>query len=136
MFQQIFNIKAYNWKVYSYYDVDNYDLDFVITKLQEIGCNYKHAKEAYEILSNNKKDTGLTYTNKKLKTSIIIFTKSSTCEDFVNTFVHEITHLKSHIATTYNISETSEEVCYLAGDIAQEMFTVCSKLFCNNCKDL
>lgn len=42
-------------------------------------------------------------------------------EQFLNTVVHEIKHLQSHICRYYNVDEDSEEAAYLTGYIAQKM---------------
>lgn len=49
-------------------------------------------------------------------------------EQFINTIVHEIKHLQSHICEYYNVSEKGEQAAYLIGYIAMKMFKVFNKL--------
>lgn len=134
MIEDCFTIKDYNWRVYSYYDVTNYETDVILAKLQELGCNYSNAIKAYEAL-NNPVDIGITYSNRITHTSLVVISKTSNACQFLNTLVHEVTHVKSHIATTYNLNEKDEEVCYLVGTIVELMYPKCRKLLCDDCRE-
>ena len=134
MITQEFIVDRRYWKVYVYYDVTPKDAIEIITKLQEIKLPKSYITSAYTTLVSNKLNQGLTQTNNRLKTSVIVFTKTSNASQFVNSFVHEIGHLSNHIAITYNLNLNGEEVQYIAGDIAQEMFKCCHTLMCDYCR--
>lgn len=134
MITQEFILDRRYWKVYVYYDVTSKDTTKIVTKLYEIGFPRNYITSAYTTLISNKLNQGLTQTNNRLKTSIIVFTKTSNASQFVNSFVHEIGHLSNHIARTYNLDLNGEEVQYIAGDIAQEMFKRCHTLMCDCCR--
>ena len=87
------------------------------------------------MLKESKLNHGITFSNTQLRTSIIVIGKTSNASQFVNSFVHEISHLTNHIARTYHLDLNSEEVCYISGDIAQEMFKHCHSLMCDCCRD-
>lgn len=135
MITQEFIVDRRYWKVYVYYDVTSKDITRIVTKLHKIGFTRSYITSAYTILNSNKLNQGLTQTNSRNKTSIIIFTKTSNASQFVNSFVHEIGHLSNHIARTYNLNLNGEEVQYIAGDIAQEMFKQCHTLMCDCCRE-
>lgn len=135
MITQEFIIDRRYWKVYVYYDVTPKDAIEIITKLQEIKLPKSYITSAYTTLVSNKLNQGLTETNSKLKESIVVFTKTTNASQFVNSFVHEIGHLSNHIAVTYNLDLNGEEVQYIAGDIAQQMFKRCHTLMCNYCRE-
>lgn len=135
MITQEFIVDRRYWKVYVYYNVTPKDTIRIITKLHEIGFPKSYITSAYTTLNSNKLNQGLIQTNNRRKTSIIVFTKTSNASQFVNSFVHEIGHLSNHIAITYNLDLNGEEVQYIAGDIAQQMFKRCHTLMCDYCKE-
>ena len=135
MITQEFIVDKVYWKVYVYYDVTSKDTIKIITKLQELKLPKSYITSAYTTLISNKLNQGLTETNSKLKTSVIVFTKTTNASQFVNSFVHEIGHLSNHIARTYNLDLNGEEVQYIAGDIAQQMFKRCHTLMCDCCRE-
>lgn len=135
MITQEFIIDRRYWKVYAYYDVTSKDAIEIVTKLHEIGLPRSYIASAYAMLDSNKLNQGFTQTNNRYKTSVIVFTKTSNASQFVNSFVHEIGHLSNHIAVTYNLDLNGEEVQYIAGDIAQQMFKRCHTLMCDYCRE-
>ena len=135
MIKQEFIVDKVYWKVYVYYDVTSKDAIEIVTKLQEIKLPKSYITSAYTTLVSNKLNQGLTETNSKLKTSIVVFTKTTNASQFVNSFVHEIGHLSNHIARTYNLNLNGEEIQYIAGDIAQQMFKRCHTLMCDCCRE-
>ena len=135
MITQEFIVDKVYWKVYVYYDVTSKDTIKIITKLQELKLPKSYITSAYTTLISNKLNQGLTETNSKLKESIVVFTKTTNASQFVNSFVHEIGHLSNHIARTYNLDLNGEEVQYIAGDIAQQMFKRCHTLMCDCCRE-
>ena len=135
MITQEFIVDKVYWKVYVYYDVTHKDAIEIVTKLQEIKLPKSYITSAYTMLVSNKLNQGLTETNSKLKKSIVVFTKTTNASQFVNSFVHEIGHLSNHIARTYNLNLNGEEVQYIAGDIAQQMFKRCHTLMCDYCRE-
>lgn len=123
-----FNINKYDWKVYLYLSVDECDAEFIFSKLSELNCDYSKAKTAYKVLSNDYINKGFTYTNYNAHISLIIVCKAENKGQYINTIVHEINHLKSHIATAYNLDEKEEEVSYLIGDIAEVIYNEYHKI--------
>ena len=135
MITQEFIVDKVYWKVYVYYDVTSKDTIKIIIKLQELKLPKSYITSAYTTLISNILNQGLTETNSKLKESIVVFTKTTNASQFVNSFVHEIGHLSNHIAITYNLDLNGEEVQYIAGDIAQQMFKRCHTLMCDCCRE-
>lgn len=135
MIKQRFIVDKYYWKVYVYYNVTKNDVEVVLNKLKELKLPTSYIKSAYTILNSNKQNQGITQTNVNLRTTVIVISKTSSSSEFVNSFVHEIVHLTNHIALYYNLDLTKEDVCYLAGDIAQEMYKICHTLMCDYCRE-
>lgn len=135
MITQEFIVDRRYWKVYVYYDVTPKDAIKVVTKLKEIRLPKSYITSAYTTLISDKFNQGITETNSKLKKSVIVFTKTTNASQFINSFVHEIGHLSNHIARTYNLNLNGEEIQYIAGDIAQQMFKRCHTLMCDYCRE-
>ena len=76
----------------------------------------------------------ISLTNSKLKTSIVIIGKTSSADEFQNTFDHEKGHLVMHISQLLGIDVYSEDYQYLAGEIGREMFKEAKKFMCDCCR--
>lgn len=128
MIGNYFSLPKYNWNIKVFYDVKKHDIDFCIKELNHLTTKSKHHDKCYNTLYTNKKDKGYIYTSyNKLETIIFIGVPSSTGE-LIDTIGHEANHLKSHIATYYDIDEKGEEAAYLAGEIVQQMTEAFIKL--------
>lgn len=128
MIYQNFNIARYAWNVQVCYDVGEEDLNTVMNLLCHFYFNDKFNKACYESIARRELNTGFTCSNRLTHQTLICINKSSSKEEFINTVCHEIRHLESHIATVFNLDEKGEEVCYLIGEISEEMFQVFKRL--------
>lgn len=135
MIRQKFIVNRRYWKVYVYYDVSEENIEEIVTKLKNIHLPSSYVRGAYTMLNNNKLNQGVTCSNVKEKVSVVFITKTTSASQFVNSFVHEIAHLTNHIARTYNLNLDDEEICYISGDIAQEMYKRCHTLMCDCCRE-
>ena len=131
MIVQKFYIDKYDWQVVVLYEVGYRNKDYVIDMLRQI-CNKENIiNQAKANLNLDEYNTGFTYSDLDEQCSLMVIGKASSNRETVNTIVHEANHLKSHIATKYNIDEKGEEVCYLIGGIVRTMFKVFSKIICS-----
>lgn len=124
MKRQTIYIPDYDWTVYVYYDTTPYNMQELLGKLHSLGCSEKGISRTYEQLFDGSYNNGLTYTNKALKRSILALGRASSFPQFLNSFVHEVHHLATHIAVIESLPLDGEEVCYLSGWIAQQMYPV------------
>lgn len=131
MIGQSFYIDKYDWQVMVLYEVSYNNKDYVISLLETICSDNNLIDKAIANLNLRKYNTGFTYSDLDKHCSIIVIGKTTSNLEIVNTIVHEANHLKSHIATAYDIDEKGEEVCYLIGGIVRTMFRVFSKIICS-----
>lgn len=124
MKRQTIYIPEYQWKVYVYYDTTPYDTDELIHKLYSLGCSEYSILRTRKQLLGGEYNNGFTYTNRVLKRSVVSLGRSSDFPQFLNSFVHELHHLSTHIAQANGIRLDGEEICYLSGSIAQEMYPI------------
>ena len=117
----------YNWRVTILYECTCDDIDFIIETLKEINCPNKYIKEALNNLESCSLDIGLTYSNTKLKSSIIVINKTSSFSQLINTVAHEYYHLICHLQKTLEIDD-EEELAYLNGDLNMRSYKFIEKL--------
>ena len=103
MIQQIFSVEDY-WEVVVFYDVD-YDLFYIIADLlSEIGASNNLIEDIYGIMVSGKAKA-VTYSNSYKHTSIVLFNKHSTKEDYLNSIVHEAEHIKQAMLRAYEVED-------------------------------
>ena len=118
-----------------FYAVDTYYMDAILDELENIGCTY--TDEIEEDLTVNPYNNGLTYSNMRARTSLIVIGLTETPEEFQNTYDHEKGHLAMHIAEADNVYVFGEEFQYLIGEIGKQTFPVAKRFMCEHCrKDL
>lgn len=79
-------------------------------------------------------DEGFTFSNPLLRRSVSAIGETSSGPEFLNTAVHEITHVAQHMAQEDDIDPLSEEMAYLIGDITSEISDIVCKLSCPHCR--
>lgn len=124
MKRQVIHIPKYGWKVYVYYDTTPYDTEELLGKLYQMGCSENGILRTCRQLLEGEYNNGFTYSNRTLKQSVVSLGRASEFAQFLNSFVHELQHLSTHIAQTYDIPLDGEEICYLSGGIAKEMYPI------------
>lgn len=135
MIRQRFYIAQYDWHVTAYYAITKYNIGEILYNLKCIGCDGDFMEEAYINLSENKLNSGLTYSNYFLRETVKVVAMADSAKQFHRCLIHEIRHLQSHIATTYNLNEKGEQVCYLMDDIIEQVHDTTAHLICNCCRN-
>lgn len=121
MIRQELDIKKYDWHLTVLYKA-NQDLSAVADELWALHCPAKQAFQAIGVAS--KLNSGFCYTNDYLKATLICVADADSDEEFINTIVHEVTHLKAHVFSYYNFSEKGEEAAYFMGDTVEELYKI------------
>lgn len=117
----------YNWNITILYETTCDDIDFIIETLMEINCPKLYIERALDNLEECKLNSGLTYSNLNLKSSVIIVNKTSSFAQLINTISHEYYHLICHISKTLNI-EDEEELANLNGNLNMRSYKIVRKL--------
>ena len=116
-----------DWDVTVLYETTCNDIDYIIKTLKDINCPNKFIKEALLNLEECKLNSGLTYSNLKLKSSVIVINKTSSVSEMINTVSHEYFHLISHISQILGI-EDEEELANLNGNLNMRSYKIVEKL--------
>lgn len=127
-------IEKYDWVVTAYVAVTHYETDQILFDLRRIGCSGDTYDKAEGKLRENEINSGLTYSSKTDRESVMVTALSSSTKQQFNTICHEICHVCAHIASVENIDTTSEEFAYLVGDLSMDIFPDIKHLLCNGCR--
>ena len=120
-----FNI--YNWEITVLYETTCDDIDIIIETLKDINCPKYYIERALDNLEECKLNSGLTYSNLRLKSSVIIINKTSSFAQLINTVSHEYFHLICHISKILNIKD-EEELANLNGNLNMRSYKIVRKL--------
>lgn len=110
-----------------------YDIEGVLSCLYDAEAPYDIMLHAKHLMEDCKLDCGFTYTNQEHRRGVVLIGPVSSGAEFVNTFVHEMTHVTIAVATSYGVDLTSETPAYVAGDTARDLVDVVCELGCVNC---
>lgn len=117
----------YNWSITILYETTCDDINIIIKTLKDINCPKYYIERALDNLEECKLNSGLTYSNLNLKSSVIIVNKTSSFAQLINTISHEYYHLICHISKTLNI-EDEEELANLNGNLNMRSYKIVRKL--------
>ena len=109
-------IYKFEWKITILYECTCQDTDFIIETLKDINCPDKYIKEAVYNIDSCNLNIGLTYSNLDLKSSVIVISKTSSFDQFINTVSHEYFHLLCHLSKALDI-EDEETLANLNGEL-------------------
>ncbi|MCM1216483.1 MAG: hypothetical protein NC548_18410 [Lachnospiraceae bacterium] len=133
MIRQHFHIREpYDWDVTCYYAVTHYEVDEILISMRKAGAKRTSLDRAYENLSAGNMNTGLCYSGDHR--SVLVISVTSSSKQFFNSIFHEVHHLATHIATVTGYDLKGEEVCYLAGEIAENMYPIVGHYLCDCCR--
>lgn len=134
MIRQRFTLKKYDWRVQVYYAVTGYYVEEIMDRLIDIGCRGENLEQADENLISGKLDTGLTYSNYALRETVMVIALTSSPEEFMKSWRHEMGHLADHIAQVNYIDPHGEELQYIGDAIVGEMWDVAKRFLCERCR--
>ena len=109
-------IYKFEWKITILYECTCQDTNFIIETLRGINCPDKYIKEAVYNIDSCNLNIGLTYSNLDLKSSVIVISKTSSFDQFINTVSHEYFHLLCHLSKALDI-EDEETLANLNGEL-------------------
>lgn len=136
MIRQKITLPQYdNWTIYCYFAVTKYDVTEIMGRLYSVGCKPALARKAFQNLSQAKLNTGLCFSNAHLRKTVFVTALTTCAAEFINSWHHELEHFESHICEAYGMKPTGEEIAYLSGDVAMEMFPKIKHLICDDCRN-
>lgn len=121
------NFEIQDWNITIIYEATCDDIDFIIRTLKDINCPIQLINRALDNLENCRLNTGLTYSNLNLQSSVIIINKASSVKQLINTITHEYFHLVCHISKTIDFPD-EEELATLNGNLNMQSFKIVNKI--------
>lgn len=122
-------LSRYMWQI-DFFVIDFcHETDRVVSSIGD----YVIAEKIGSKIKECKLNTGLTFS--KGRKSIIVIGRAESAGQFLNTLVHEISHLSKHIAKRYGIDPHSEEVAYIIGDTLSMLYNTVSRYLCECCRN-
>lgn len=133
MIRQQFTLeRAHGWKVTAFYAVTHYEVEEIMHVLAEAGADDKSLDRAYDNLSSGNLNTGLCYSGDG--ESVLVVSCATSPPQLLNSIFHESHHASTQIANALGWDLTGEEVCYLSGEIGQQMYPVVRHYLCESCR--
>lgn len=129
MIRQQLYIDKYDWVVYIYYAVDAYYVDEIMMQLHRIKCPYDYMVQAWENMSADKLNQGLTYSNFRSRETVMVIGKASSPAEYENSIQHELRHLVDNMVEALRL-KPGEPPGYLTGETAMMMHPVTKLLTC------
>ena len=117
----------YDWNVTILYECTCDDIDFIIKTLKAINCPNKYIYKALDNLEECELNSGLIYSNKRLKSSVIVINKTSSFSQLINTIAHEYFHLICHISDVLKI-KNEEKLANLNGNLNMRSYNIIEDL--------
>ena len=125
-------LKIGRWIVDFLFAERGYDIDGVVACLRHADASPSVIERAVEIMEKGRMNTGFTCPNPRKRVAVVVIGPSSSGEQFLNTFVHEVRHLADSIAKSIGYELDSEPPAYLSGDAALALADVVCQLGCSS----
>lgn len=127
-------VKRFGWTIHAFFAVTDYWVEPIMDLLWQLDCDADTAKRVYENLTSGDLNTGLCYSNYAKKESVMVIAKTSSADEFFNSFLHEMSHLQGHVCNVLFLSPMGEEIAYFTGDVAMELYPSIKHLLCDCCR--
>lgn len=134
MIRQRIYLDNYDILVHAYYATTQYYVEEILDRLYEIDCRGYNLRRAEENLASGELNTGLTYYSSEHREAVMVVALTSSAAEFYNSLLHELSHLTAYIAKDDGLSFTGEDIAYLEGDLAREIFPKVQPLLCDCCR--
>lgn len=128
--RQFIELPRWNWKVQVFYESTPECADRILKIMFRLGCTHDILAKAQRNLFDSRYNTGLTFSSRLHRQSVMVINHSTSRAQFWNSLDHEKGHLAEHIARACNIDREGEEFEYLKGEIAQKMAPVAIRYLC------
>lgn len=120
-------LDRYEWVVTCFIGYGEGDVYEICNALEGIGCDGDALIEAHRHLAKDSDERGLTYSNVRLRQSVVAIGRSPSQASMANTIGHELFHVVAHVCGSDGIYIQSEEPCYIMGELCEKI----TKLFMN-----
>lgn len=118
MIKQNLHIEEIGWSLRIFYCPKTASQRSIVLQcLYDAGCTGRNFRRAVTLLGSGAVNTGLIFSNKSERKSIIVVGQSSNVGEFVNTLTHEINHFIEHVMEALYIKSGTEDEAYFTGEL-------------------
>ena len=123
MIQQNLHIEEIGWNLRIFYCPKTTSQRSVVLQcLYNAGCTGRNFRRAMTLLGSGAVNTGLIFSNKIERNTIIVVGRSSDIAEFVNTLTHEINHFIEHVMEALHIQSGTEDEAYFTGEFFELLY--------------
>ena len=123
MIQQNLHIEEIGWNLRIFYCPKTTSQRSVVLQcLYNAGCTGMNFRRAMTLLGSGAVNTGLIFSNKIERNTIIVVGRSSDIAEFVNTLTHEINHFIEHVMEALHIHPGTEDEAYFTGEFFELLY--------------
>ena len=123
MIQQNLHIEEIGWNLRIFYCPKTTSQRSVVLQcLYNAGCTGMNFRRAMTLLGSGAVNTGLIFSNKIERNTIIVVGRSSDIAEFVNTLTHEINHFIEHVMEALHIQSGTEDEAYFTGEFFELLY--------------
>lgn len=123
MIEQKLHIKEIGWNLRIFYCPKTSSQRYIVLQcLYDAGCTGRNFRRAVTLLGSGAVNTGLIFSNKSERKSIIVVGNSSNVGEFINTLTHEINHFIEHVMEALQIQSGAEDEAYFTGELFELLF--------------
>ena len=123
MIQQNLHIEEIGWSLSIFYCPKTTSQRSVVLQcLYNAGCTGRNFRRAMTLLGSGAVNTGLIFSNKSERNTIIVVGRSSDIAEFVNTLTHEINHFIEHVMEALHIQSGTEDEAYFTGELFELLY--------------
>ena len=120
------------WHITLFYLPGPDDMPEVIDAYRGIGCPEGDITEIQRVIPHEM-NKGVTYTSGYLRHSVTVIGRSTSWEQFFDTVLHEVGHIRDDVTWWYDVANYGEPPAYLQGEIGRLMAPVIQRIACPCC---
>ena len=128
------HIPKWDFEVHCFFAVTGYAVDVIMEELWFLQIPSDKAKKAFENLSSGELNTGLCFSNPRMKEALIVVAKATDPAEFINSLSHEIHHLASYVGQQFGLDPLGEDIAYFTGELTREVYPYIKHLLCDCCR--
>jgi len=118
------------WSIDFLFATKRYDIEGVLACLYDAYAPDDVMDEAEELMLSCEYNCGFTYTNQLRRKAVVLIGPTTSGEEFIDSFVHEVRHLADAIADSLGVPLDSELPAYVSGDAARALAEIVCELGC------
>lgn len=127
-------IDILGWTAIFLFSVDGLDRDDVLRQLINCDPPASIVRKVSANLDARRDNEGFTYSNSRLRRSVVYIGPTSSGAEFLSSFCHELAHLVCDLCIADDISLEGEKIAYIQGEIAMRLSGVVCELSCDHCR--